>query len=131
MSITTALLRRRWSSGYWKWVGQLPETLPLLSWTGTRSRNGTFPPTGLARRPSRASAGRLREFLPRLGIDASTWSDERLDTVFDGYLAAYEAAWRPYPDAAPCLEVLRHVVSVAALSNGDQAQQEAKGPVPV
>jgi len=47
---------------------------------------------------------RLREFLPRLGIDASTWSDERLDTVFDGYLAAYEAAWRPYPDAAPCLE---------------------------
>lgn len=69
---------------------------------------------------------RLREFLPRLGIDASTWSDERLDTVFDGYLAAYEAAWRPYPDAAPCLEVLRHVVSVAALSNGDQAQQEAK-----
>jgi len=69
---------------------------------------------------------RLREFLPRLGIDASTWSDERLDTVFDGYLAAYEAAWRPYPDARPAWRVLRHVVSVAALSNGDQAQQEAK-----
>lgn len=69
---------------------------------------------------------RLRDFLPRLGIDASTWSHERLDAVFDGYLAAYEAAWRPFPDAGPCLEALRHVVSVAALSNGDQAQQEAK-----
>lgn len=69
---------------------------------------------------------RLRDFLPRLGIDASTWADDRLDSVFDGYLAAYEAAWRPFPDAEPCLQTLHHVVSVAALSNGDQAQQEAK-----
>lgn len=69
---------------------------------------------------------RLRDFLPRLGIDASSWSDERLDAEFDGYLASYEAAWRPFPDAGPCLEALRRVVSVAALSNGDQAQQEAK-----
>lgn len=69
---------------------------------------------------------RLRDFLPRLGIDASTWSHERLDGVFGDYLAAYEAAWRPFPDAEPCLEALRHVVSVAAVSNGDQAQQEAK-----
>ena len=35
---------------------------------------------------------RLREFLPRVGIDASTWSDERLDDLFNTYLVAYEAA---------------------------------------
>lgn len=69
---------------------------------------------------------RLRDFLPRLGIDASSWSDERLDAEFDRYLTCYEGAWRPFPDVGPCLEAMHGVVSVAALSNGDQAQQEAK-----
>ena len=44
---------------------------------------------------------RLRDFLPRLGLDASTWADDRLDSVFDGYLAAYEAAWRPSRTPSP------------------------------
>ncbi len=69
---------------------------------------------------------RLRDFLPRVGIDASGWSDERLDDVFQTYLVAYEAAWRSFPDAEPCLGALQHVAQVAVLSNGDQEQQEGK-----
>lgn len=71
---------------------------------------------------------RLRDFLPRLGIDADRWADERLDAAFADYLAAYEAAWRPFPDAVPCLQALLDLgdAAVAVLSNGDQAQQEAK-----
>jgi putative hydrolase of the HAD superfamily len=69
---------------------------------------------------------RLREFLPRVGIDASTWSDGRLDDLFNTYLVAYEAAWRSFPDAEPCLEALRRVVQIAVLSNGNQEQQEQK-----
>jgi len=69
---------------------------------------------------------RLREFLPRVGIDASTLSDERLDELFNTYLVAYEAAWRPFPDAEPCLGALRRVAQIAVLSNGNQEQQEEK-----
>ena len=69
---------------------------------------------------------RLREFLPRVGIDASTWSDKRLDDLFNTYLVAYEAAWRSFPDAEPCLRALRRVVQIAVMSNGNQQQQEEK-----
>ena len=69
---------------------------------------------------------RLREFLPRVGVDASGWPDERLDDVFKTYLVAYEAAWQSFPDAKPCLGALRHIAQVAVLSNGDQGQQEEK-----
>jgi len=69
---------------------------------------------------------RLRDFLPLVGIDPSAWSDARLDAAFEGYLRAYEAAWRAFPDAGPCLQELRRVVRVAVLSNGEQAQQEDK-----
>jgi putative hydrolase of the HAD superfamily len=69
---------------------------------------------------------RLREFLPRVGIDASTWSDKRLDALFNTYLVAYGAAWRSFPDAEPCLRALRRVVQVAVLSNGNQQQQQEK-----
>jgi putative hydrolase of the HAD superfamily len=69
---------------------------------------------------------RLREFLPNVGIDSSRWSDERLDDLFQRYLAAYETAWRSFPDAEPCLKALRPVARVAVLSNGDQEQQEEK-----
>lgn len=69
---------------------------------------------------------RIREFLPSVGIDASAWSDERLDDAFNGYLLAYEAAWRPYPDVAPCLATLLPNRQVAVLSNGNQEQQENK-----
>jgi putative hydrolase of the HAD superfamily len=69
---------------------------------------------------------RLREFLPLVGIDASTWSDERLDDVFNTYLISYEGAWRSFPDAAPCLGALRRAAQIAVLSNGNQKQQEEK-----
>jgi putative hydrolase of the HAD superfamily len=69
---------------------------------------------------------RLREFLPAVGIDASTWSDERVDELFNTYLVAYEAAWRSFPDAEPCLAALRRVAQIAVLSNGNQEQQEQK-----
>jgi putative hydrolase of the HAD superfamily len=70
---------------------------------------------------------RLRDFLPLVGVDATGWPDDRLDRVFGSYLSAYEAAWRPYPDAAPCLAALASAaVRIAVLSNGDQAQQEDK-----
>ena len=69
---------------------------------------------------------RLRDFLPHVGVDPSGWSDEHLDDTFTTYLAAYRAAWRPFPDAGPCLEALRGAAQVAVLSNGDQEQQEEK-----
>jgi len=69
---------------------------------------------------------RLRDFLPHVGIDASGWPDERLDAVFTTYLAAYQTAWRLFPDAEPCLVALRHTARLAVLSNGDQEQQEEK-----
>jgi putative hydrolase of the HAD superfamily len=69
---------------------------------------------------------RLREFLPNVGIDASRCSDERLDDLFQRYLAAYETAWRSFPDAEPCLKALRPVARVAVLSNGNQEQQQEK-----
>lgn len=69
---------------------------------------------------------RLRDFLPRVGIDASGWSDEHLDEVFEGYRVAYESAWRPFPDAELCLRALRQVAHIAVLSNGDQGQQTDK-----
>jgi len=69
---------------------------------------------------------RLRDFLPRVGIDPSGWPDERLDNIFNTYLVAYEAAWRPFPDAERCLGSLRRVAQIAVLSNGNQGQQEEK-----
>ena len=44
---------------------------------------------------------RLREFLPRVGIDASTWSDGRLEDLSNTYLVDCEGAWRSFPNAEP------------------------------
>lgn len=68
---------------------------------------------------------RLRDFLPNLGLRAGTWRDEELDRTFAIYLQHYEASWRAFDDVLPCLDVLTGV-RLAVLSNGDQAQQEAK-----
>lgn len=69
---------------------------------------------------------RLRDFLPRVGVDPAGWSEDRLDDEFEDYLEAYRAAWRSFPDAGPCLGALRLSARVAVLSNGDQEQQEEK-----
>ena len=68
---------------------------------------------------------RLRDFLPQVGIDAGQLDEATLDRTFEAYLRHYEAAWRPFDDAAPCLEALGHL-RLAILSNGDQRQQEDK-----
>ncbi len=69
---------------------------------------------------------RLREFLPDVGVDPASWSDDRLDEVFAAYDTAYTEAWRAFDDALPCLQALRGLVATAVLSNGDQRQQQAK-----
>lgn len=71
------------------------------------------------------------EKLRALVISASSWesawwSDGRLDDLCNTYLVAYEAAWRFFPDADPCLEALGRVAQIAVLSNGNQEQQEKK-----
>jgi HAD superfamily hydrolase (TIGR01549 family) len=71
---------------------------------------------------------RLREFLPVLGEPVP--DDAGLDAWFaDRYLAAFEAAWRCYPDVLPCLDALCGLPSGprrAVLTNGDPGQQRAK-----
>jgi HAD superfamily hydrolase (TIGR01509 family) len=70
----------------------------------------------------------LREFLPLLGEPVP--DDSGLDAWFaERYLAAFEAAWRCYPDVLPCLNALRDLPSAprrAVLTNGDPGQQRAK-----
>lgn len=68
---------------------------------------------------------RLRDFLPHLGLRTEQLGDTALDGIFDDYPKHYEAAWRAFGDAAPCLTSPDHV-RLAVLSNGDQAQQEDK-----
>ncbi|MBW8484700.1 HAD family hydrolase [Actinomadura parmotrematis] len=72
---------------------------------------------------------RLRGFLPALGEPVPA-DDAGLDAWFAGrYRPHYEAAWRAFPDARPCLDALRALPApprVAVLTNGDAAQQEAK-----
>jgi putative hydrolase of the HAD superfamily len=93
----------------------------VLEWDAIAARHF---PAYRARRTTFQSQRRLRlrEFLPLVGIDTSTWSDGRLDDLFKTYLVAYEAAWRSFPDAEPCLGALRGVAQIAVLSNGNQEQ---------
>lgn len=69
---------------------------------------------------------RLRTLLAALkitGID----TDADLDAAFQNYLAEYEAAWRPYPDAVHLLaELKQQGTKIGVLTNGDHAQQLAK-----
>ena len=53
--------------------------------------------------------------------------EAELDAVFSGYLDAYRAHWRAFPDAAPALRRLQEAgVKVGVLTNGHRDQQEAK-----
>jgi FMN phosphatase YigB (HAD superfamily) len=71
---------------------------------------------------------RLRVFLPLLGEPVP--DGPALDAWFaERYLPAYEAAWRLFPDVAPCLADLRALPAAprrAVLTNGDRRQQRAK-----
>ena len=70
--------------------------------------------------------GRLREFLPVLGLPVPV-ADAELDEVFTGYLTQYTNNWIAYPDARPALEVARsNGWRVGVLTNGSTRQQNAK-----
>ena len=73
---------------------------------------------------------RLREFRHALGHPvppAGPTGDATLDEQFASYLAAFTRAWRAHHDALPTLTRARAAgLAVAVLTNGDQAQQEAK-----
>ena len=67
---------------------------------------------------------RLREFLPAVGIG---YAEQRLDEIFEGYLRAYEAAWRAFPDVDGALTALTAAgLTLAVLTNGTVEQQSAK-----
>jgi putative hydrolase of the HAD superfamily len=67
---------------------------------------------------------RLRDFAPTVDRQLA---DDELDRTFAVYLEGYEAGWVAYDDAPPVLARVRSAgLPMAVLTNGDQAQQEAK-----
>lgn len=84
----------------------------LVAW---RERTITFP---------EQRRRRLRDFLPAVGV---SYVDEDLDTVFDGYLRAYESSWRAYDDVADALALIAAAgLATAVLTNGTIEQQNDK-----
>jgi putative hydrolase of the HAD superfamily len=69
---------------------------------------------------------RISEFLGAVGRPVVDTSDAALDRAFAEYLRRYEAAWTPYPEAAPALAEVGQHGRVAVLSNGDHDQQVDK-----
>ena len=67
---------------------------------------------------------RLRDFLPAVGV---SYVDDELDAVFEGYLRAYEQAWRRFDDVDDALAVVAAAgLAVAVLTNGTIEQQNDK-----
>ncbi|WP_055585586.1 HAD family hydrolase [Peterkaempfera griseoplana] len=67
---------------------------------------------------------RARRFL-----DAPDLPDDRADAWFAGYVRAYEAAWRAFPDVLPALEALDALdgsLAHGVLSNSSVVHQERK-----
>ena len=78
----TAPPQQRSSSG--PWAGRMPGPLPGLvsDWDEIAERH--FPAyRALLTTFQCQHRLRLREFLPSVGIDSSTWSDGRLDELFN------------------------------------------------
>ena len=70
--------------------------------------------------------GRLRDFLPLIDHPVPPTDDE-LDEIFAGFLAAYRQSWAAFPDARPALEVARsNGWRIGVLTNGSTTQQNAK-----
>jgi putative hydrolase of the HAD superfamily len=66
---------------------------------------------------------RLRDFLPRIGVEPTG----DLDAVFAGYLRHYQASWRAFDDVEDGLAAIRgRGLAVAVLTNGTVEQQNAK-----
>lgn len=65
---------------------------------------------------------RIRAFLGQPDL-----ADRYADELFADYWAAYEAAWRPFPDAIPAIDSLRELgVDIAVLTNGRADDQRRK-----
>ncbi|WP_433463171.1 HAD family hydrolase [Spirillospora sp. CA-128828] len=55
------------------------------------------------------------------------WDDARADAWLAGFLALYQAAWRPFPDAERTLAVLAGGgLRLGVITNGDAEQQRTK-----
>ena len=55
------------------------------------------------------------------------WDDARADAWLPGFLALYEAAWRPFPDVRRVLDDLAgRGLRLGVITNGDAGQQRAK-----
>lgn len=69
---------------------------------------------------------RLVEVLPLAGL-RPPHDPHELDLLFGRYLAAYRAAWRPFPGSAPLLRAVRDADRpVGVLTNGTEEQQRDK-----
>ncbi|POM27799.1 Pyrimidine 5'-nucleotidase YjjG [Actinomadura rubteroloni] len=66
---------------------------------------------------------RITALAADLGLGA--WDDARADAWIAAYVPRYEAAWRPFPDAAPALAALAGL-RLGVITNGHPAQQRAK-----
>ncbi|HEY5039595.1 MAG TPA: HAD family hydrolase [bacterium] len=53
------------------------------------------------------------------------FSDEEAESRFEVYLEAYEADWRLFPDAIPCLRALQYR-KLGLITNGEGEQQRSK-----
>lgn len=69
---------------------------------------------------------RLNAVWGTLGLETPD-TPEGLDALFEGYLAAYRAAWRLFPDSSGVLRRLRlRGFRIGILTNGNQRQQREK-----
>jgi putative hydrolase of the HAD superfamily len=67
---------------------------------------------------------RLRDFLPTIRI---RYAESELDGIFEGYLRAYEAAWRMFDDVPAALTAIAEAgLATAVLTNGTIEQQHDK-----
>ncbi|MDI6104856.1 HAD family hydrolase [Actinoplanes sp. NEAU-A12] len=72
---------------------------------------------------------RVREFLAASPArhPGAVLTDEEADGLFAGYLERYESGWAAFDDAVPALRHARATgLTVAVLTNGDEAQQRRK-----
>src|SRR5690606_10469257 len=68
---------------------------------------------------------RITTLTRELGL--GDWDDARADAWFVGFLAAYERAWRPFPEVKRVLEKLsERGLPLGVITNGDAAQQRRK-----
>lgn len=68
---------------------------------------------------------RILRLAPELGL--GEWDQARADAWLARYVALYEAAWRPFPEARRVLDVLAaRGLRLGVITNGDAAQQRRK-----